>query len=119
MENLRTTLETGKYNQGTSFSDNDMRHYWWDLSKGREAKQVEILYAIKDLLTSDGRTLPQAALGWLWAQGKNVVPIPGFKNKEQVESSIHALEYGPLSKSTVDQIENILKEYDYDLIYLD
>ena len=110
---------TGKYNRYSSFSKTDMRHHWWDLSKGREAKQIELLDAIRELLTSDGRSLPQAALGWLWAQGKYVVPIPGFKNREQVKSSLGALEYGPLSKKTVDQIENILKEYEYNLVYLD
>ena len=110
---------TGKYDRYSSFSVNDMRHHWWDLSMGREAKQVELLNAIRDLLVSDGRSLPQAALGWLWAQGNYVVPIPGFKNREQVKSSIRAMEYGQLSKNTVSQIENILKEYDYDLVYLD
>jgi len=110
---------TGKYDRGSSFSVNDMRHNWWDLSKGKEARQIEMLDAIRDLLISDGRSLPQAALGWLWAQGDFVVPIPGFKNRGQVESSVGALEFGPLSKGVVDQVENILREFDYDLIFLD
>ncbi|WP_414635751.1 MerR family DNA-binding transcriptional regulator [Actinophytocola sp.] len=37
------------------------------------------------MLTSDGRTLAQGALGWLWAVGDNTVPIPGFKGMRQAE----------------------------------
>jgi len=33
--------------------------------------------AIRDLLTSDGRTLAQGALAWIWARSPDTIPLPG------------------------------------------
>jgi aryl-alcohol dehydrogenase-like predicted oxidoreductase len=50
-----------------------------------QPRLVEKLEAVRDILTSEGRTLAQGALAWLWARSKRTLPIPGFKSIAQAE----------------------------------
>jgi aryl-alcohol dehydrogenase-like predicted oxidoreductase len=68
---------------------------WWDK-----------VSAIRDVLQSDGRTLAQGALAWLWARSPNTLPIPGFRTVAQAEENAQAMEFGPL---TDDQLTEIAK----------
>ena len=69
---------------------------------------LEKLGAVRDLLTSGGRTLTQGALGWIWARSEATVPIPGFRTVAQVEENAGALSFGPLSVSAVREIGAVL-----------
>jgi aryl-alcohol dehydrogenase-like predicted oxidoreductase len=51
---------------------------------------------VRGLLTEDGRTLAQGALGWIWAHHPRTIPLPGFRNTQQVEENAAALTTGPL-----------------------
>ena len=93
---LAMGLLTGKFSHESSLPANDVRH-GWDLQGGEQAKRLDRLAALRELLTSDGRTLAQAALGWLWARSPVTIPIPGFKTIAQVEENVSALARGPLS----------------------
>ena len=64
--------------------------------------------AVREVLTSDGRTLVQGALGWLWARSPRTVPIPGCRTVAQVEENAGALERGPLTAEQVAQIASLL-----------
>ena len=64
---------------------------------------------LRDVLTSDGRSLAQAALGWLWARSEATEPIPGFKTVAQVEDNVGALAYGPPSAEQMSEIAVITK----------
>lgn len=64
--------------------------------------------AVRDLLMSDGRTLTQGAIAWIWAQNPLTVPLPGFKSEAQIADTLGALETGPLSASVMAEIEHIL-----------
>ncbi|MFE3516018.1 aldo/keto reductase [Streptomyces sp. NPDC059166] len=72
----------------------------------RWAKKVE---AVRDILTADGRTLAQGALGWLWARGPLTVPIPGFRTVAQAEENAGALARGPLSPGQVEEIDALMR----------
>ncbi len=61
------------------------------------------------MLTSEGRTLAQGALAWIWARSPRTVPIPGFKTVEQVEENCGALAFGPLSADQLTDIDRILE----------
>ena len=115
---LAMGILTGKYTRNSRIPDNDLRSRW-NLKEGRIAQQLEMLEAIQGVLTRDGRTLPQAALGWLWALDLKIVPIPGFKTVKQVEENFEALEFGPLSRNQMREIECVLKEFSYDFVFLD
>ena len=102
---LSMGLLTGKFNADSKIPPDDVRSDW-NLRDGEEAKLLGQLDKIRPVLTSDGRTLAQAALGWIWARSGRTIPIPGFKTVAQVEENIKAIEFGPLSK---EQMERLLE----------
>jgi aryl-alcohol dehydrogenase-like predicted oxidoreductase len=61
---------------------------------------------IRNVLTSDGRTLAQAALSWIWTYSERTVPIPAFKTVEQAEENVRAMEFGPLSDEQMAAVAN-------------
>jgi aryl-alcohol dehydrogenase-like predicted oxidoreductase len=103
-------LLTGKFDAETQFAENDMRHRWgWDFSQGPLAERLQLLERIKQVLTADGWTLAQAALGWVWARHPRTIPIPGFKNQHQVQENAAALKFGPLSGEQMQAIDHLLQ----------
>ena len=64
---------------------------------------------VRDILKSDGRTLAQGALAWVWARSNRTIPIPGFRTLAQVEENIKALEFGPLTAEQMEQIDVLLE----------
>ena len=103
-------LLTGKYSKSSTMPKDDIRA-GWDLQQGRQAKQLEMLELIHEILTRDGRSLVQAALGWLWALGSQVIPIPGIKSVKQVEETSKALQFGPLANKQMADIDKALEPY--------
>ena len=75
---------------------------------GRARRFLEALAAIRECLTSDGRTLVQGALGWLCGRSATAVPIPGVQDVAQAEENAGALAQGPLAPDTMRQIEVLL-----------
>ncbi|GLY52064.1 aldo/keto reductase [Lentzea sp. NBRC 102530] len=65
--------------------------------------------AVRDVLTSGGRTLVQGALAWFWARSPRLVPIPGVRTVAQVEENAGALAFGALSEEELGQIEAALR----------
>lgn len=104
---LSMGLLTGKFDRDSSLPETDVRGSW-DFREGDAAERLEKLQNIRDVLTSDGRTLAQGAIGWLWARSENTVPIPGFKTVEQINENAGALEFGPLANGQMEQIESLL-----------
>lgn len=109
---------TGKYNTSSKIPENDIRAAW-NLRDGYYAKQIEMIEIIKEILTRDGRTLAQAAIGWLWALGDSVIPIPGFKSVKHVEETSQSLQYGPLTNKQLAEIDRALEPLAIDLTVLD
>ena len=105
---LSMGLLTGKFKAESKLPSDDVRSDW-NLCDGEEARLLEQLDKIRGVLTSDGRTLAQAALGWLWACSERTIPIPGFKTVAQVEENVRASEFGPLSKGQMKQIKQLLE----------
>jgi len=104
---LSMGLLTGKFNARTRFPEDDLRSDW-NFRDGEEARLLEQLAKIQVVLTVDGRTLAQAALGWLWRRSPRAIPIPGFKTLRQVKEDVAALELGPLSQTQMDEIAVLL-----------
>ncbi|MEU0413399.1 aldo/keto reductase [Streptomyces griseorubiginosus] len=99
---LGTGLLTGAHPAGSVISDEqDFRckspewlNYFRD---GRPVPELaETLDAVRHILTSNGRTLAQGALAWLWARSPALIPIPGARIVAQVRENAAAMEQGPL-----------------------
>jgi aryl-alcohol dehydrogenase-like predicted oxidoreductase len=99
-------LLTGKMSKQTSFSETDVRSEW-DFG-GRQGEQLDRLADIRSILTGDGRTLAQGALGWLLARSEALVPIPGIRTVAQAEENAGVLARGPLPQSALAEIDGIL-----------
>jgi aryl-alcohol dehydrogenase-like predicted oxidoreductase len=65
--------------------------------------------SLREILTSDGRTLAQGALAWLWARSGRSIPIPGFRNVTQAEDNAGALAHGPLTPEQLKEIAALLE----------
>jgi aryl-alcohol dehydrogenase-like predicted oxidoreductase len=103
-------LLTGKIQAGHRFDPTDMRlRFGWNLVQGKQAKQLKVLEALCECLTTGGRTLAQGALAWLWAIHPSLVPIPGFKTVAQVQENVGAMRFGALSAATMLEIEAVLQ----------
>jgi aryl-alcohol dehydrogenase-like predicted oxidoreductase len=66
------------------------------------------LEAVREILTSEGRTLAQGALAWLWGRSERTLPIPGFRTIAQVEENCAALHHGPLTAEQMREINDLL-----------
>lgn len=98
---------TGKFNENTTFPGNDNRSDW-DFSQPELQKRLKIVDEIRDILTSNGRTMAQGALAYIWALDERMVPIPGFKSVKQVTENAGAMQFGPLTEAQVKEIQTIV-----------
>jgi aryl-alcohol dehydrogenase-like predicted oxidoreductase len=63
---------------------------------------------IREILMSNGRSVVQGALAWLWAVGDQVVPIPGIRTVAQAMENAAAMQFGPLTPGQMAEIEQLL-----------
>ena len=105
-------LLTGKLTRDSRFADDDQRHRagWHPgFRDGRVTQDwLDKIAAVREVLTSDGRTLAQGALAWIWARSPVTVPIPGFRTVAQVEENAGAIAHGPLTAAQVAEVDRIL-----------
>lgn len=112
---LAMGLLTGKYTAQSRLADNDVRGEksppWMRYFQDGKPSPVWLgkVEAIREVLTSGGRTLAQGALAWFWARSPQTIPIPGFKTVTQVEENSKALALGPLTADQVRVIDTILE----------
>ncbi len=98
---------SGKYAKGAVFPKNDVRNDEWSRDHFFNPT-LNQLDAIREILTSNGRSLVQGALAWIWARSARTIPIPGFKTVAQVEENAKALELGPLTTEQMKEIDQLL-----------
>ena len=65
--------------------------------------------AVRAILTSNGRSVAQGALAWLWARSSHTLPIPGFRTVAQVQENAAAMQFGPLTAGQMHEIERLLE----------
>ncbi|MFI7399700.1 aldo/keto reductase [Streptomyces sp. NPDC049541] len=75
---------------------------------GADADWVARIDALREILTSGGRTPAQGALAWLWARSPRAVPIPGFRSVAQAEQNAGAIAKGPLTAAQLAEVDRIL-----------
>ena len=111
---LAMGLLTGKYRADSKLASDDIRGdqspTWMQYFKDGQPNPAWLgkLEAIREILTSNGRTLAQGALAWIWARSEQTVPIPGFRTVGQVEENCAAMRFGPLSATQMREIDTLL-----------
>jgi aryl-alcohol dehydrogenase-like predicted oxidoreductase len=101
---------SGKYVPGVRVGPDDWRtgqrdwSEFFDANGEPEPAWLARLDAIREILTSDGRTPAQGAIAWIWGRSPTTIPIPGFRNAAQAEENAGALAYGPLRPEQLTEI---------------
>jgi aryl-alcohol dehydrogenase-like predicted oxidoreductase len=65
--------------------------------------------AVRSILAGNGRSVAQGALAWLWAYSTKTLPIPGFRTVTQVKENSTAMQFGPLTKDQMEEIDRLLE----------
>ena len=106
---LAMGLLSGKFTEKSRLGRDDvrgiqpewLRYFDQGTAKGEWLERVR---RVRQVLTRDGRTLTQGALGWIWARSPMTIPIPGFRTVKQVEENVGALRFKPLSQTMMNEI---------------
>ncbi|WP_328870919.1 aldo/keto reductase [Streptomyces sp. NBC_00287] len=110
---LAMGLLTGKRAAGQALDAGDIRSTppaWLPgfSPEGADPEWLKRVDALKEILTSGGRTLAQGALAWIWARSPHTVPIPGFRTVAQAEENAGAIAQGPLTVDQLTEVDGIL-----------
>jgi len=110
---LAMGLLGGRYDGSTQLPEGDVRRSqpawlpWFEKGVPR-AEFLERIDAVREILTSDDRSLAQGALAWIWARSDRAVPLPGFRTVAQVDDTSAALAAGPLTPEQFAAVEEAL-----------
>jgi aryl-alcohol dehydrogenase-like predicted oxidoreductase len=100
---------TGRWSLETKLEQGDPRAGWFEQEEFR--KLLDCAQQIEPYLTCDGRSTVQGALGWIWARSPLTIPLPGFRNMEQMRALVQAMQFGPLPLAAMQAIaEQVKKE---------
>lgn len=111
---LAMGLLTGTRDPGRRAATGDIRSTppawlsWFEAGGMPSEHWTRRVEAVREVLTADGRTLAQGALGWLWARSGRTVPIPGFRTVAQAEENAAALTHGPLRPDQLKEVAALL-----------
>ncbi len=111
---LAMGLLSGKYTDANQLSPSDIRRISPDWMRyfrnGTPAPELlEKFTAIREILTSQGRSTVQGALAWLWGKSDITIPIPGFRTPEQILESAEAMSFGPLDPDQTHEVDQLMK----------
>ena len=110
---LAMGLLSGKYTAGSKIEGADVRAVSPDWMRffedGVPAPEfLRRLDAVREVLTSGGRSLVQGAIAWLWGRSPAAIPIPGIRTVAQAKENAAAMEFGPLPAEQMDEIAALL-----------
>lgn len=96
----------GRWTRKTQLPQDDMRRRFFEVEEFLH--DLEKVQAMRQVLTRDGRSYVQAALGWIWARSPRTIPVPGFRRIEHVEEDAQAMRFGPLDEEQMDEVQRLL-----------
>jgi aryl-alcohol dehydrogenase-like predicted oxidoreductase len=98
---------TGRWSSEMKLEESDPRAQWFEQDGFR--KLLASGQQIEPYLTSNGRSYVQGALGWIWARSPLTIPLPGFRNMEQMQELVQAQQFGPLPLDVMQAIAERVK----------
>jgi len=82
---------TGRFRRFEDLPESDWRRRSPRFQGENFQKNLALVDRVKEIATAKGVTPGQLTLGWLLAQGQDIVPIPGTKRRIYLEENIAAL----------------------------
>lgn len=110
---LAMGLLSGRFDAGSRLASDDIRGVapaWltWFRDGSPAPEWLARVEAIRQVLTSGGRSPAAGALAWIWARSPWSIPIPGFRTVAQVEQNVAALGHGPLTEAQMAEVSGLL-----------
>lgn len=99
-------LLTGAITSTVDFAENDFRRRNPRFSDEHLAGNLAAVEVVKEVAAAHGCTPGQVALAWLYAQGADIVPIPGTKRRTYLEQNVAALDV-TLTGDDLDRLDTI------------
>jgi len=106
---LSRALITNRLNVG-ALEEDDFRKHLPRYSGEYWANNQKLALEFGALAASKKFTPAQLALGWVLAQGDNLIPIPGTKRRKYLEENAAAADV-ILSHEEIEELEGLLKKY--------
>ncbi len=97
---------SGQFNSPNDFAENDYRRNSPRFQGENFHKNLEVVERVKEIAQAKGVKASQLAIAWLLAQGNDIVPIPGTKNRKYLEENVAAAEIS-LTSAEITQIEAV------------
>jgi aryl-alcohol dehydrogenase-like predicted oxidoreductase len=98
---------TGQIKRFEDFASDDYRRNSPRFQGENFQKNLDLVKKVQDLARRKNCTPSQLALAWIWAQGDDIVPIPGTKRVKYLEENVGAIDVN-LTADDLAQIERIL-----------
>jgi len=83
---------TGAFKSPEDFEQDDFRRKSPRFQGENFKRNLELVDKVKKLAAEAGLTASQLALGWVLAQGDDIVPIPGTKRRKYLEENAGAMD---------------------------
>ncbi len=109
---LAMGLLSGRYRTPDPLAPADVRrHYQWldYFHADRMPEWVARVDAVREILTSGGRTLVQGALAYVWGRSPRAIALPGVRTPEQARELAGALPLGPLTADQVVAVDRLVE----------
>lgn len=102
-------LSTGAINNTDVLKDGDFRKNLPRFQGENFEQNLQTVNALEAFAKEKGITAAQLSLGWLLAQGEDIVPIPGTKRRKYLQENAAAAEVN-LSSDDLAAIDSILRD---------
>ncbi len=83
---------TGAITRVEDLAPDDFRRFSPRFQGDNFQRNLDLLARVRELAAAKGVTPGQLALAWLYAQGDDVVPIPGTKHRRYLEENVAAMD---------------------------
>jgi len=98
----------GRWSAETKLEEVDPRAEWFQHDEFQQL--LNCVQQIQPYLTGEGRSFVQGALGWIWARSPISIPLPGFRNIEQMLELVQTSQFGPLPSEAMQAIAQQVRE---------
>jgi aryl-alcohol dehydrogenase-like predicted oxidoreductase len=97
---------TGRFRRFEDLPEDDYRHNSPRFQGENFQKNLDLVERVEEIARRKHCTPAQLALAWLLAQGDDIVPIPGTKQRRYLEDNIGALKV-KLTRADLEEIEEV------------
>ncbi len=109
---------TGDVKPAEEYPEDDMRRTDPRWQGDDYERNVQAIEQLRELAASKAIAVTQLALGWLLAQGDDIVPIPGTRSEDRLAENVAAAEV-QLDADDLARVQEILPEGSFGSRYLE